>query len=79
MNGDRGPRPSHTGGPGAWVGVVREGRKVVWTCPHRHGNRDAGNSAYQCVRLYMRAPDRWQELEDQRVAGLLARQNAGWI
>jgi hypothetical protein len=71
-------RASHTGGPGAWTGVIRDGKQIVWACPHRHRNRDTGDSAYGCVRSYMNAPEMWQQREDQRVAEMEARRARGW-
>lgn len=41
---------------GAWVGVLREGRRVVWQCSHEHSVRGNSNikgrrrSAYDCAR-----------------------------
>lgn len=39
-----------------WSGVIREGRKVVWSCGHAHANRDqrtnaSGMPARECVNL----------------------------
>lgn len=39
MNTD-GLRSSFVGSPGSWGGAIRRGKTVVWTCPHRHPNRD---------------------------------------
>lgn len=39
---------------GDWIGVLRDGERVVWECCHRHSNRDhytrrGGPSARQCA------------------------------
>ncbi len=33
-----------------YVGVIRRGKKVVWTCPHRHVNRDQTTSHATAAR-----------------------------
>jgi hypothetical protein len=31
-----------------WTGVIKDGKKTVWTCPHIHRNRDfSGSHAVQ--------------------------------
>lgn len=48
-------KSGHTGSyHGNWKGVIRDGRKVIWTCAHSHANRDisslsAGVSARSCA------------------------------
>jgi len=46
-------RVSYLGGPGSWIGAIRRGRQVVWSCPHSHGNRDqstsVNSSAHECA------------------------------
>jgi len=36
-------------------GVLREGRKVIWTCPHLHHNRDMSPGIRQSARDCARA------------------------
>jgi hypothetical protein len=43
---------------GTWSGVIRQGRTVIWTCPHRHINRDietAFNAARPCATAVLEA------------------------
>ena len=35
-------------GNGAYAGVLREGNRIVWQCPHSHCNRD--NDSYGYIR-----------------------------
>lgn len=49
---------SHTGGPGGWRGLIKDGRDVVWSCPHNHGNRDQDTdktAARPCAGLVLSA------------------------
>ncbi len=44
---------------GAWTGVLRQGRRIVVECGHRHSNRDwstkaSGTSASDCIRYAVR-------------------------
>lgn len=71
-------RATYTGTSGAYRGAIRDGKELVWECPHRHRNRDAGDSAHNCARSYLRAPEYWQQREDQRVAEMEARRARGW-
>jgi hypothetical protein len=36
------PRATYTGTSQAWKGAIKLGSRVVWTCEHRHHNRDQG-------------------------------------
>jgi hypothetical protein len=51
-------RVSHRGGPGGYMGVIKEGKRVVWECGHWHHNRNQstytnGESATACAGLMM--------------------------
>lgn len=51
-------RASVTGRPRCWTGVIRDGRKVVWSCGHQHPNRDQqsmtnGRPAYECSNMVL--------------------------
>lgn len=53
------PRVTHTGGQGGWHGAIAVGRRIVWTCPHHHVNRDqsstVNHSAHDCARVVLLA------------------------
>lgn len=57
---------SHTGQPGAYVGLIKRGNEIVWRCPHKHANRDQDTkhtAARSCASLVLLActdPDRMQ-------------------
>lgn len=51
---------SVTGSARHWTGVLREGRKVVWSCGHVHTNRDQqsrtnGRPAHECAHMVLAA------------------------
>jgi hypothetical protein len=52
-------RASHTGGPGAWVGLIKHGKEVVWRCPHKHPNRNEetthNTAATRCASIVLDA------------------------
>lgn len=35
----QGPRASYAGKEGAWIGVIKIGKKTIWQCGHTHCNR----------------------------------------
>ena len=65
-------KSTYAGGPGCWHGAIRVGRRTIWTCPHKHRNRDlsstiAGPSAMACahaVRLAVEAPAEAERMRD---------------
>lgn len=65
-------KPTYAGGPGCWRGALKVGRRTIWTCPHKHRNRDlssttAGPSAMACahaVRLAVEAPAEAERMRD---------------
>lgn len=81
-------RVSHTGGPGAWRGLIKRGNDVLWRCDHTHPNRDedaAHTAALPCARTVLEAlaePERFMRTTEamQRsgcgVAGPLAAECA---
>lgn len=81
-------RVGHTGAPGAWRGLIKHGKEVVWICNHTHPNRDedAGHTAARpCASLVLKAltdPDGFTRTTEamQRsgcgVAGPLAAESA---
>jgi hypothetical protein len=71
-------RVTYSGTSGAYRGVIRDGKEVIWECPHFHRNRDVGHSAQNCARMYLNSPEYWQEQEDRRVAEMEARRARGW-
>ena len=40
----------HKGTPGNYVGLIKCGKQVIWTCPHRHHNRDADTTYNTAAR-----------------------------
>lgn len=48
-----------TGDAQNWAGVIRDGKKAVWACPHHHYNRHnttmANLSAYECASFVLDA------------------------
>lgn len=52
-------RVSHTGGPGAWVGLIKRGKEIVWRCPHKHPNRNEettyNTAATRCAAVVLDA------------------------
>ena len=73
-------RATYTGGPGNWKGAIRDGKELVWVCPHIHRNRDHGYevAAQVCARLYLMDPERWQKGEAVRLAWIESRRTNGW-
>lgn len=59
-------RVSHTGSTHAWTGMILDGKREVWRCPHSHRNRDYDDyspikAARQCaagVLEAMESPDK---------------------
>ena len=72
-------RATYTGGPGNWKGAIRDGKGLVWVCPHIHRNRDAGReeSARQCSHRYLHNPADWEKREAVRVAWVESRRANG--
>lgn len=55
-----GTREAARGTGGGWEGVLRDGRKVILTCGHRHHNRDtstqaSGVSARNCIATLLKS------------------------
>lgn len=38
------------GNPGCYHGVIRNGKRIVWQCPHKHINRDETSSVNVSAR-----------------------------
>jgi len=65
-------KPTYAGGHGCWRGALKIGRRTIWTCPHKHRNRDlssatAGPSAMSCayaVRLAVEEPDEAERMRN---------------
>jgi hypothetical protein len=55
-------RPSTVRVGNRYRGVIRDGRKIVWTCEHLHHNRDMSpgihQSARDCAMQELRRTDR---------------------
>lgn len=49
-----------SGKAGNWTGVIRQGKHIVWSCPHSHNNRHETSgynpiSAYTCASHVLNA------------------------
>ncbi len=42
------------GAEGGWTGAIKAGKRVVWTCDHRHSNRDFGGALKSCSYVAQR-------------------------